>query len=321
VAYDIIGDIHGHADKLTALLTALGYVRRSGVWRHPGRQAVFIGDLIDRGTGQVETLRIVRDMVEAGAARAIMGNHEFNAIGYNVRHPDRHDEYLRPRSDKNREQHEAFTAQVGEDSDDHAEWVDWFLTLPLWLDLGGVRVVHACWHPDAIAAVTQRLGGNLLTREAVPEAFARGARNSFAYDGTAPSGGSALDHAIETLLKGVEVDLPPGVTFRDKGGHVRRNARTRWWAGSPATFRTATLSTEDVIDQLPDLELPAVVVPGHDGGSPILVGHYWMRGTPDRQTAKIACVDYSAGKGGPLVAYRWDGEDELDSGKFVAAGA
>ena len=31
-------------------------------------------------------------------------------------------------------------------------------------------------------------------------------------------------------------------------------------------------------------------------------------------------MDYSAAKSGPLVAYRWDGEEELDQGKFVAAG-
>ena len=33
---------------------------------------------------------------------------------------------------------------------------------------------------------------------------------------------------------------------------------------------------------------------------------------------RIACVDYSAGKGEPLVAYRWDGEDTLDKAKFIA---
>jgi hypothetical protein len=35
---------------------------------------------------------------------------------------------------------------------------------------------------------------------------------------------------------------------------------------------------------------------------------------------KFACVDYSAGKGGPLVAYRWDGEEELRNDRFVSVG-
>lgn len=47
--YDIIGDIHGHADALLeALLTDLGYSNKGGAWRHPARQALFVGDFIDR---------------------------------------------------------------------------------------------------------------------------------------------------------------------------------------------------------------------------------------------------------------------------------
>lgn len=49
MAYDIIGDVHGHASALAALLTRLGYRETRGAWRHPDRQAIFVGDLIDRG--------------------------------------------------------------------------------------------------------------------------------------------------------------------------------------------------------------------------------------------------------------------------------
>ena len=52
---------------------------------------------------------------------------------------------------------------------------------------------------------------------------------------------------------------------------------------------------------------------------PVLVGHYWMRGTPQLLARRVACVDYSAGRGEPLVAYRWDGETDLVPGHFVAA--
>ena len=50
-------------------------------WSHPKRVAIFVGDLIDRGPEQLGTLKLVRDMVEMGNARVVMGNHEFNAIG------------------------------------------------------------------------------------------------------------------------------------------------------------------------------------------------------------------------------------------------
>ena len=45
--YDIIGDIHGHAGALTALLRDLGYRHRGGAWRHPDRRAIFVVDFID----------------------------------------------------------------------------------------------------------------------------------------------------------------------------------------------------------------------------------------------------------------------------------
>lgn len=54
VVYDIIGDIHGHAGPLKQLLDRLGYVESDGVWRHPSRRALFLGDYIDRGPEQVE---------------------------------------------------------------------------------------------------------------------------------------------------------------------------------------------------------------------------------------------------------------------------
>ena len=53
VSYDIIGDIHGHCGKLDALLDLLGYRQPAGVWQHPKRQGVFVGDFIDRGPEQV----------------------------------------------------------------------------------------------------------------------------------------------------------------------------------------------------------------------------------------------------------------------------
>ncbi|MDF2735254.1 MAG: prpE [Chloroflexota bacterium] len=85
--FDIIGDVHGCGDELEDLLAALGYEvreRREGtaldagpVYRHPaGRQAVFVGDLVDRGPRVLDTLRIVRNMVDAGSGLTVMGNHE-----------------------------------------------------------------------------------------------------------------------------------------------------------------------------------------------------------------------------------------------------
>ena len=105
--FDVIGDVHGYAGPLQALLGELGYDVVDGAHRHPSRTAVFVGDLIDRGPSQLETLRIVRAMVEAGAARIVLGNHEFNAIAYATIDPARL-EYCRTHNDKHDSQHREF---------------------------------------------------------------------------------------------------------------------------------------------------------------------------------------------------------------------
>jgi hypothetical protein len=52
----------------------------------------------------------------------------------------------------------------------------------------------------------------------------------------------------------------------------------------------------------------------------VIFGHYWFTGTPAVISPRVACVDYSAAKDGPLVAYRWDGESELSSNSIGKEG-
>ena len=89
--FDIIGDVHGCAAELRALLTRLGWQleydgdgadgRRAVGATHPaGRQAVFVGDLVDRGPDTPGVLRLVMGMVEAGSALCVSGNHEAKLV-------------------------------------------------------------------------------------------------------------------------------------------------------------------------------------------------------------------------------------------------
>lgn len=312
MGYDIIGDVHGQADKLESLLLGMGYRKHRAAYRHPNRTAIFVGDFIDRGPRQVDTYRIARDMVEAGAARAVLGNHEFNAIAWHMPDPDGADtsHFLRPRHGdlgvKNRLQHQSFLVEV-EGTPLHAEIIDWFLTLPLWLDLPELRVVHACWHDGYMAALEPLLGPD---RSMTSELMVRASRED-----------DPVFSAVEGLTKGLEVPLPPGHSFLDKDGHERLNVRIRWWDELSTNYRDLALMPEKERKSLPDSPVPTTARPTYDKSKPLFFGHYWMRGQPVLQTGQMACVDYSAGRGGPLVAYRWDGEEILDSRNFFSTEA
>ena len=309
--YDIIGDVHGHADKLEALLQKLGYQHRSGAWRKAGHTAVFVGDLIDGGPDQLRTLELVRAMVEQQCALVTMGNHEFNAIAYATKDPHSSDgSYLRVQNDSNFEQHKAFLSEFGLGSAGHTEWIDWFRTMPLWLELDGLRIVHACWHDPSIEVIRKSLGGgNQINDEFLVNAHKLNGQKRC----------PAVYDALETLLKGLEVKLPEGVSFRDRYGAVRYAARVQWWLDGPADLGDVALGPIEDRRQLQGTRLEEGDIPGYSNDHPVFFGHYWMTGTPARQTAKVACVDYSAANDGPLVAYRLEGERELSASSFVSS--
>lgn len=302
--YDIIGDIHGFAEPLKRLLARLDYQEQDGIWQHPTRKALFLGDYIDRGPHQAEVVRIVRAMVEADQALAIMGNHEFNAVAWATPHPDNPCDGLRPHNAKNRRQHREFLEQVGENSRLHHDIIDWFKSLPVFLELPNFRAIHACWHPGQIAELAAWLDdGNRLKGDSWYPATTKGHR---AYT------------AVETLLKGLEIPLPGGAGFNDKDGHARTDIRTRWWLQHTHTYRDLAMVPADVIEKIPHQPVPAGILPGYDNKKPVFVGHYWLTGEPTPLAKNIACLDYSvvSARQGKLVAYRWDGKP-LTRGNYV----
>mgnify|MGYP001235101034 CR=1 FL=1 len=310
--YDIVGDVHGHADKLEGLLRKMGYSPRRRGYRPPlGRQLVFLGDLIDGGPEQVRVLEIARSMMDEDDARAVMGNHEFNAICYATPDPATGGlECLRPhrgkseKAMKNRDQHREFLKQVGEDSAQHREWVEWFKRLPPCLDLGGIRVVHGCWDQDAVNV----LHGN-------------------GWDGSRPLSGELLlaahdkktriGWARNLLTCGLEVSLPEGSFIIDRAGHRHSEVRVASWRDWAERFADIALVPKGQEELLIDMPWPAEIVISAIEGSPVFVGHHWFTGDPKVESPKFACLDWSAAKGGPLVGYRWDGETHLGNEKLV----
>lgn len=304
--YDIIGDIHGYASELKQLLGKLGYREHEAVWQHPERKLVFLGDLVDRGPRQVETVEIVRGIVENGHGLAVMGNHEFNAVTWAMPDSKRPGSWLREHSQRNREQHQSFLKQVGEGSEQHRRILDWFKTLPLFLELEGFRLIHACWHPGHLQTIQPCLDQHNRIREEAWPALTE--KNSQTFE------------ALEVLLKGLEIQLPSGVEILDKSGYPRTGMRTEWWNLEGVTYRDLAMVPASEIEKIPHEPIPEDILPGYDAAKPVFVGHYWMEGIPRPLNDHIACLDYSiAGRGSnrKLCAYRWDGERILSQDNFV----
>src|SRR5438046_9952168 len=110
MTYVVIGDIHGHAEELRTLLRQLGYEERNGGYVAEGRNAIFVGDFIDRGPAIREVLQIARAMVRRNGGHAGLGNHESKARCSHT--PHRAGSFLRQHSTKNAHQHQATPDQL-----------------------------------------------------------------------------------------------------------------------------------------------------------------------------------------------------------------
>jgi bis(5'-nucleosyl)-tetraphosphatase (symmetrical) len=68
-----IGDLQGCHDQLQELLTKIDAAS-------PQADLLFAGDLINRGSKSLKTLRLVKSLCEQGRARTVLGNHDLHLI-------------------------------------------------------------------------------------------------------------------------------------------------------------------------------------------------------------------------------------------------
>ncbi|MEE3210321.1 MAG: metallophosphoesterase [Pseudomonadota bacterium] len=305
--YDLIGDIHGCGLTLIDLLEQMGYSKRNGVYQHPKRKVVFLGDIVDRGPNIRLACHIVRDMVEAGHADIVMGNHEYNVVTYLSEAPaGMRQPFLRPHTPRNNFIVEQTLEQFANYPQEFNEMLDWFLTIPLFREYEHFRVVHACWDHQMIGEYLRRYGSNQITKEMLPESVQT---DSFLYQ------------FLDRMLRGTSLKLPDGRSMTAKDGMVRQFFRTKFWAGDPQRYNDVIFQPDPLPEDLQHAllsedEKEQLLFYGPDE-KPLFIGHYWMSGLPEPIVPNIACLDYSAVKYGRLVAYRMDTERHLQKGKFA----
>lgn len=304
--YDLIGDVHGCGFSLVKLLEQLGYRQHGGVYRHPRRKVIFLGDLIDRGPRIRLAVNTARGMVEAGEALIVMGNHEANVLAYCHRSPeDPSGDWLRAHTAR----HNRIVRETLEQYRDYPqEWEEtlaWFMELPLFLEFDALRVVHACWDQPLIDALRQRYPDGRIDLEFL----ARASRPA-----------TTAHRILDRLTRGSHLSLPEGMAIHSGDGFTRRSFRTHFWAQDPQTWGDVLFQPDNLPESLEQRRLNdeersrlSYYAPQE---RPLFIGHYWCEGIPALPAPNIACLDYSAVKFGRLVAYRWSGETRLNADHF-----
>lgn len=284
--YDIIGDVHGHQNKLEELLKKLGYDKQDGCWGKQGHQAVFVGDLIDKGPKPAEVLTTVKAMVEAGNAKMVIGNHELNWIQDAADHTDDVIAFL----DATDRHHcrRRITSAFKYEPEKLFEIFHWLRSQPLFIEQTDLRVVHACWHEPDI----QRL--QTLEIESMCDKALAGYRDVY----------SDIYLAIDRLVAGCAHEFPPHLANEPVFRSERQ--RIQWWPDAKVAINPAEIKP-----------VPTKKVSPDDKAPPIFFGHYAMVGNPDLLGKNIVGVDYSAAYGGALTAYRHIAGHPLNSQQFV----
>ena len=287
MTYTIVPDIHADLERLNWSIAQAN-----------GKKMIFLGDLIDAGKlvkkpNDLGILQQVSQLIYDGQASCILGNHELNAILFH-RRSSTSNYPLRSHKEQNSKQHKSFIEAFGVESSDALSWTAWMLeTLPLWLEFDGLRIAHACWSEEAIKIVKKRRPTGHLQLEDLEEVAAK--TTEFAL-------------AVETITSGPEAKLPSGYSFTDNGGNTREHVRLSWWNAENITWTKAALSVPD-LSQLPTDELPPELMSEIYGvdATPVLVGHYKMKGAPHLQSHNATSLDYPNTK----CVYHWSGESSL----------
>lgn len=302
--YDIIGDVHGQYTLLKKLLTKMGYAKKNGAFFHPERKVIFVGDFINRGPEIRKTIETIRAITESGNGLAILGNHELNAIIFHLK-----DEAGLPLIKKPNKFFISLIKTEKEFSKYTAEYkshLKWMRSLPLALDLGDIRVVHACWDHEAISNIeSNSVNGKIRKRT-----FRKIQQNP----------DSKLSKDFWLLTRGLNFDIPSDLRIINNKGTWTRSYRLRWWEDPRGkTFEQMSFESKR---RFPEYTIPNEILPETRPYGPnetiVFFGHYCRSNGPHIINRNLCCVDSCVNGSGVLTAYQWNGERKLKSKNLIA---
>ena len=230
---DVVGDVHGEIEALRTLLTRLGYGPDGS--HSEGRRLVFVGDLTDRGPDSPAVVRLVKQFVESGRAQCVLGNHDLNLLLCNLAEQHdgskpafgkrrKHDNHWFFGEESSLDDTEPTPAVLADEQIRH--WVvDFLRSLPLVLERGDVRVVHACWD-DSMVEIARRSSDTVTLYTHYHKRIEADLREQTKLDSTARRLVHQNGNPVKVLTSGKEsrTDTP-----FEAGGETRCEQRVKWW--------------------------------------------------------------------------------------------
>ncbi|KRH98202.1 metallophosphoesterase family protein [Cylindrospermopsis sp. CR12] len=138
----IIGDVHGHYQGLMILMEKIA--------PNSGDQVYFLGDLIDRGPQSAQVVKFVKE----NNYPCLLGNHEEMLLNVMIHHYTSNKAVQSWLYSGGQATMASYRSAIIPQED-----LDWFSSLPTYLDLGDILLAHAGVNPNK--SLSEQTGGDL----------------------------------------------------------------------------------------------------------------------------------------------------------------
>jgi len=294
---DFVGDIHANSKKFISLLEKLGYVFVNDKWEHSeNRQLVILGDFINAGFDNIQTLSILYKLWKSNKAIILLGNHEYFLAWYYFK-------FARTAFTSSKSplinDYESLLNEFKNSVDELCVYTEWLLGFPLFIENDKFRAVHAYWSENNIEQIKPY----------------KNLKQLFEKFENSKSKEKILKNAINETIEGLKIQLYVSCKM-DKPVKYR----VKWWQNIYNKPLPQSIMTHRPV-KCPGIIVAPELLPGFkhyaETEIPVFFGHYWFQTLPYLLRNNVCCLDFGASKGGYLVAYRWNGEKELNVNNLV----